>query len=192
MRYRRISFRFVLFIVGRYEHIQLREGIFQLLGDLSAFFAFDLGLCADNYQKSLFDSVLMDGISGSDDSFSATSLHGSSDLLGHGKSQSVDDELLRMLLLQLVCVQILKNIHTDVSSEKMLPRAISLIIKMVLLDSGKFHFLPQFCALRRLDDHALLPSILLFPLFGFFGTRETEKTLNAKNPDAHTYKFCLK
>ena len=138
----------------------------------------------------------------SDDSLGATALDRSPYLFRYGETQTVDGYLLRMLFFQPACVKILQYVHADISSEKMLPRAISLIIKMMLLYCGKFHFcIPRFVSLRECPV-SVSSSVKIYPL-KLGGSRRdhaqyprhpqrVQNCLNAKNPDAHTYKLILK
>ena len=76
----------------------------------------------------------MQGIRGSYDALGSVAAHCSSDLLGDRKSQTVYNKLLRVLPFQLIGVQILEDIHADVSAEEVLARAIRFIIKMMLFN----------------------------------------------------------
>ena len=88
-------------------------------------------------------------------------------------------------------MQILKNIHTHVSAEKMLSRAIRLVVKMMLFYCGKFH---SYTSSRLLTLSNIVPASVKIVLFGVDASRDCEikGSLNAKNPDAHTQQASLK
>ena len=122
------------------KHIKLRKSILHLARDLRAFFAVDLRLCADHDQKALSKLILTGGIRRSDDPLGTTALYCSPNLFGDRETKPVYKYLFRVFLLQPFRVKILQYVYADISSEKMLSRAIGFIIKMMLFDSGKFHF----------------------------------------------------